>query len=193
MSDIRFDTELSRNGIFGTMHRNKERGFSLIELLVVISIISIMGAVVMASLSVARAKGRDARRLVDIKQIVTALELYYDANNSFPCSSGENSQSGTMLSTLVTNKFLNHAPKDPTNRGAYMYYYSTFKKRAGGPCGQIFQINFDRQAGATLCPYSGLFVTPTHCHFFYPTALPCSDPYLINEASMAADCLALKD
>jgi type II secretion system protein G len=59
-------------------------GFTLIELLVVISIIGLLASVVLASLNTARAKARDARRISDMKQISLALELYYDANGSYP-------------------------------------------------------------------------------------------------------------
>ncbi len=57
------------------------RGFTLIELLVVIAIISILSSVVLASLGSARQKGRDGRRVSDVKQIQLALELYYDTNS----------------------------------------------------------------------------------------------------------------
>ena len=62
----------------------KKRGFTLIELLVVIAIIGILSSVVLASLNSARLKGRDARRISDIKQLQTALNLYNDAHASFP-------------------------------------------------------------------------------------------------------------
>lgn len=54
------------------------KGFTLIELLVVVAIISLLSSVVFASLNTAREKARDARRKVDLKQIQTALELYYN-------------------------------------------------------------------------------------------------------------------
>jgi len=62
----------------------KQKGFTLIELLVVIAIIAILSTVVMAGLNSARQKGRDAKRLADIKQVQTALELYYNDNSTFP-------------------------------------------------------------------------------------------------------------
>ena len=60
------------------------KGFTLIELLVVIAIIGILSSVVLASLNSARKKGRDARRVSDLKQLQLALELYYDANPVTP-------------------------------------------------------------------------------------------------------------
>ena len=63
---------------------NSHRGFTLIELLVVVAIIGILSSVVLASLNSARAKARDTRRLSDMRQIQRALEMYYDANGSYP-------------------------------------------------------------------------------------------------------------
>jgi len=59
-------------------------GFTLIELLVVISIIGLLASIVLVSLNRARSKARDAKRLGDLKQIKTALELYYNQYNSYP-------------------------------------------------------------------------------------------------------------
>ncbi len=64
--------------------KKMQKGFTLIELLVVIAIIGILSAVVLVSLNSARAKSRDARRLSDIRQIMTALELFYNDNSAYP-------------------------------------------------------------------------------------------------------------
>ncbi len=67
---------------------NKEyrakRGFTVIELLIVISIIGILAAIILASMSAARAKGRDARRYRDIEEIHTAIELFIDNHGYAP-------------------------------------------------------------------------------------------------------------
>jgi prepilin-type N-terminal cleavage/methylation domain-containing protein len=62
----------------------KKQGFTLIELLVVVAIIGVLATIVLASLSDARARARDAKRLADIRTIQTALEVYYLDNGTYP-------------------------------------------------------------------------------------------------------------
>lgn len=85
-------------------------GFTLIELLVVIAIIGILSSVVLASLNSARQKGRDARRISDVKQIQLALELYYDANGTYP--------TGVYGTTLTTPGYISAVPTDPSDNTA---------------------------------------------------------------------------
>jgi len=68
--------------------KKEQKGFTLIELLVVIAIIGILAAVVLVSLNSARQKSRDAKRLADIRQIQTALELFYNDNGGYPDDGG---------------------------------------------------------------------------------------------------------
>jgi prepilin-type N-terminal cleavage/methylation domain-containing protein len=61
-------------------------GFTLIELLIVISIIGVLSSIVIVSTNDARAKSRDAYRLSQIREIKTALELYYSAHEQYPAN-----------------------------------------------------------------------------------------------------------
>lgn len=110
------------------------RGFTLIELLVVIAIIGILSSVVLASLNSARKKGRDARRIADLKQLQLALELYYDSQQSYPATAAGGVAGGTMgLDALVTGQFISQIPSDPTNSGSYVYSYAS-ADGAGAGC-----------------------------------------------------------
>lgn len=53
----------------------ESKGFTLIELLVVIAIIGILSTVVLGAVNTARQKGRDAKRLEDMKSIANAIAV----------------------------------------------------------------------------------------------------------------------
>lgn len=72
------------------MRNKKEKGFTLIELLVVIAIIGLLASVVLLALNSARAKSRDAKRLADLRQLASALELYYNDNSTYPTATSNN-------------------------------------------------------------------------------------------------------
>src|SRR6185503_13676619 len=88
----------------------KKNGFTLIELLVVISIIGILASIITVSLGSARAKGRDAKRISDIRTIQLSLEEYYNDNSTFPAT----------LATLVPT-YINPLPLDPSTGASYKY------------------------------------------------------------------------
>jgi type II secretion system protein G len=107
---------------------NRSKGFTLIELLVVIAIIGLLASIILASLNTAREKGRDARRIADVKEIQLALELYYDANSTYPpvtvtlsaTPSAQNIPSAQLVPTYIST--LPQDPSQPTS-GASPYYY----------------------------------------------------------------------
>lgn len=65
-----------------------KKGFTLIELLIVIAIIGVLSSIVMSSLNNARTKARDIKRISEIKQIQTALELFYGQYGQYPVTGG---------------------------------------------------------------------------------------------------------
>ncbi len=66
----------------------KRNGFTLIELLIVISIITILATFGINTFAGAQKRSRDGERKSDLKNIQTALRLYYNENGSYPTSTG---------------------------------------------------------------------------------------------------------
>lgn len=71
-----------------TLRNKQQQGFTLIELLVVIAIIGLLASVVLLALNSARARSRDAKRLADVRQVSSAIELYVNDNGALPASLG---------------------------------------------------------------------------------------------------------
>lgn len=81
-----------------------KKAFTLIELLVVIAIIAILATLAVVALQNSRANARDAKRLADVKQMQTALELYFNDNNSYPTSiTSTIATSGIIYMTSIPN------------------------------------------------------------------------------------------
>lgn len=65
-----------------------ERGFTLVELLVVITIITILATIGLTIYSKAQKQARVAKRVEDLRAIRTALEIYYARNGVYPSTNG---------------------------------------------------------------------------------------------------------
>ena len=87
--------------------RRSLTGFTLIELLVVISIIGTLATLVLIQLGTARGRARDAKRISDVNQLRSAVELYYEDNNGkYP----------DEITPAELGKYLTQVPHDPLDQ-----------------------------------------------------------------------------
>lgn len=100
----------------------KHKGFTLLEILVVFSIIGIVLSVSVGALISARKTSRDAKRKTDVEQLRGALELYKADNSDYPNTNGNISSSLVSLKT-APNIYLVKLPLDPDTTRNYYYKY----------------------------------------------------------------------
>jgi len=129
-----------------------KKGFTLLELLVSISIIGIILGIVSVSFSTAEKNTRDSRRKADIIAIQKSVEQCYVLENEYP----ETVVSGSSI-TCATKTTMTNVPEDPKNSGSYVYAYTV---SADGleycMCGLLEKVgsgNADSFGASGLCSY----------------------------------------
>lgn len=97
-------------------------GFTLVELLVVITIVSILTVISLGSYTSAQIKAKDSQRKSDLKSISESLMLYYNDMGSFPSLFifGNSDVGFTGKNGLV---YMRQTPIDPRNMNEYVYIY----------------------------------------------------------------------
>ncbi|HNV13004.1 MAG TPA: prepilin-type N-terminal cleavage/methylation domain-containing protein [bacterium] len=90
----------------------RKRAFTLIELLVVIAIIGILATLAVVALQQARSRARDSKRMADMKQVQTALELFFNENGRYPTT--DEWSSGTIISSSSGETFMYSIPSAPS-------------------------------------------------------------------------------
>lgn len=101
------------------MTQNKRSGFTLIEMLIVVAVVGILSSLVLVGLGPVQRQGRDARRISDLRQAQTGLELYFVKNGEYPETQDWDSLVSTLLSAGIG---VSNVPKDPSSpKRTYTY------------------------------------------------------------------------
>lgn len=94
------------------------RGFTLIELMVVIAIIGVLATTVLAAVQDTRVKARDARNLQEARQLAIAIELYRNQNGGYPCSGNAGMNCLPTVNNGAQLAFLKRGSSNPTYNAA---------------------------------------------------------------------------
>jgi general secretion pathway protein G len=103
-------------------------GFSLIELLVVISIMAVLISLSAFGLQQARESARDGQRKADLETIRTGLSFYKSDCNVYPTEAASTTKMGTVLTASCitpTPVYIEKMPTDPVSGRNYIYVRST--------------------------------------------------------------------
>lgn len=118
-----------------------KNGFSLIELLITVSIIAILSAIALGIYTASLKQGRDSKRQSDLRAIQSALEQYNSDMGFYPTQNTVDpvgldallaqlnppaftSSTGNPTPPSISKTYLNSLPKDPTDMLRYQYVAS---------------------------------------------------------------------
>ena len=119
------------------IYKENSKGFTLVELLVVVAIIGLLSMMVVISVTGAKAKSRDAQRVSEINSIATVLSMYHNDYNQYPIFDGNITGTDTVSVALRGTGYINMVPTDPLNQDSsacagaplnltgYYYYYQS--------------------------------------------------------------------
>lgn len=161
--------EISRDSTIksmsATLFKNKQSGFTIVELLIVIVVIAILAAITIVAYNGIQSRAHDSQRVSDMRSIKQQIEMYYVDNGSYPLCAGT---AGCTTTATSSNKLANLPIGaaanllDPKNQaGEYGYYYSrNYKKtgpnsitNTGSPNDYIIAMRLENSSAATFSAF----------------------------------------
>ena len=111
-----------------------ERGFTLIELMVVVAIIAILAGILIPNFVNARAQAQTSACESNLRSIATALELVYSDQQSYEPNGQSTFNADPADFTNATSgvQYLNNTPKDPAAQDQTKDYAITVTTQSGG-------------------------------------------------------------
>lgn len=126
------------------------RGFTLVELLVAISIIGVILSISFFGIQNARKSSRDAKRKSDLESVRSALEMYKADTGKYPSTSG----GMNLSSSLPFPNYISSIPSDPLG-SSRNYTYSCKSVVSGNCVSYVLCTSLESASGSVSgCGYS---------------------------------------
>lgn len=162
----------------------KKSGFTLVELLIVITILAILTVIGLTAYSSVQKSARDARRKDDLRALKVALDLYYQGHKQYPITDWVYSNAAQPWIPGLTTTYISSVPTDPVSNGGNpridnQYGYAYWSQACGTIlAGQLFVVvaqlenkndnqRHEIQNYKTVCSGSNLAVDPTLSKYSY--------------------------
>lgn len=129
------------NSLKKIKHKTKQRGFTIVELLIVIVVIAILAAITIVAYNGIQTRARDSGRAADIATLQKVLEIYHADKGGYPNCAGGAYRAGDARAACLTSyanfistlspSYVSTVPKDPLSTGSYQYWYACGSKKSG--------------------------------------------------------------
>lgn len=146
---------------------SKKSGFTMIELLVAATILAVLSVVGVVSYTNINKRSRDSKRLSDLEQMRSALEMfradqgYYPAINTAAFATAANLNTGNSSTGLVST-YMPAIPTDPKDGPGQIYQYRATNLSAPNYYGYCLCAKLEGQVGTVNTCTIGL---PADCNY----------------------------
>lgn len=150
------------------------QGFTLIELMISITIVGLVFGIIASSTTLVRKNSHDTQRHSDLRSIQSALEQYYADQLFYPATisfgSALTNATGNVAGTTISKTYLNRVLQDPSG-GSATYKYEGLKNDPSSPTSYSLCDNITPSLCLKYCLYASLENPPNP---LLPTYSYCS-------------------